>query len=134
MNDAHREVFGNVPHLLEYLHYVLSLAAVVILVYGVYRRFNLWRMGKIEGRAGGYQPGLKGTLQDISSLLDDQSIFKNYFLRVWRFLIDGVLQRRPLRELYPGLMHICIFWGLGILLLGALVDASDHYLTFISPV
>ncbi len=31
-------------------------------------------------------------------------------------------------------MHILIFWGIAILLVGALVDAMDHYLSLcISP-
>jgi len=134
IQDAHREVFGNVSLPLEILHYVLSVAAVIILAYGIYRRFNIWRMGKIEGREGACQPGLKGALQDISLLLDAKSVMGSYLKRVLGFILDGFLQRKPLRELYPGFMHICIFWGIGILLIGALVDATDHYLTlFIHP-
>jgi len=134
IENAQREVFGNIPHALEIGHYILSVLAVVFLVYGIYRRFNIWRMGKIEGREGAFKPGLKGMLEDVFLLVESPSVMGSYFKRLWRFLRDGALQLRPLRELYPGLMHILIFYGIAVLLVGALVDAADHYLTlFISP-
>ncbi|MDD5224601.1 MAG: (Fe-S)-binding protein [bacterium] len=134
IETAQREVFGHIPHALEIGHYILSVLAVVFLAYGIYRRFNVWRMGKIEGREGAFKPGIKGMLEDVFLLLESPSIMSNYFKRVWRFIRDGALQLRPLRELYPGLMHILIFWGIAILLVGALVDAMDHYISlFLSP-
>ena len=134
IETAQREVFGHIPHALEIGHYVLSVLAVVFLAYGIYRRFNVWRMGKIEGREGAFKPGIKGMLEDVFLLMESPSVMSNYFKRLWRFIRDGALQLRPLRELYPGLMHILIFWGIAILLVGALVDAADHYISlFLSP-
>jgi Fe-S oxidoreductase/nitrate reductase gamma subunit len=43
-------------------------------------------------------------------------------------LIDAMGHRRFLREPYPGIMHFLIFWGCGILLLGAAVDFVTHIL------
>ena len=42
IQDAHREVFGNVSLPLEILHYVLSVAAVIILVSSVLLGIAAW--------------------------------------------------------------------------------------------
>ncbi len=46
------------------------------------------------------------------------------FIRIT--LVDGLGHQRFLREPYPGIMHFLIFWGCGILLLGAAVDFITH--------
>src|SRR5215467_12787172 len=42
---ASRETFGNIPHESVVLFYWLTWLTVAIFVYGIWRRFRLWRKG-----------------------------------------------------------------------------------------
>jgi Fe-S oxidoreductase/nitrate reductase gamma subunit len=88
--------------------YILSAIAVAFVVYATYKHYKLWHIGKADDRS------------------------KNMAKRVWAFIItglaDGLGHRRFLREPYPGIMHLLIFWGCAVLLLAAAVDATTHYL------
>jgi Fe-S oxidoreductase/nitrate reductase gamma subunit len=42
--------------------------------------------------------------------------------------VDVLAHRRFLRDPYPGMMHLIIFWGFVILLLASAVDAVTHYI------
>jgi Fe-S oxidoreductase/nitrate reductase gamma subunit len=58
--------------------------------------------------------------------------FKNIGKRMLVFIrttvVDVLAHRRFLRDPYPGMMHLMIFWGCIILLLAAAIDAITHYI------
>jgi Fe-S oxidoreductase/nitrate reductase gamma subunit len=103
---AYREIFWNISN--EYLMYIISIIAVAFVAYTVYRHYKLWHKGKPDERS-----------KDIGK-------------RIWAFVVtsisDGLGHRRFLKDPYPGIMHLLIFWGCAILLLAAAVDATTHYL------
>jgi Fe-S oxidoreductase/nitrate reductase gamma subunit len=49
--------------------------------------------------------------------------------RLWLLLVDGLLQRRLLKEYYPGLMHAFILWGFVVLFLGTVTIAIQDDMT-----
>jgi len=102
---ASREVFWNISH--SSLMYLLAAIAVAFWLFSIYRRYKLWRMGK----------------------RDDCS--KDIGKRMWVFIrttvVDILAHRRFLRDSYPGIMHLIIFWGFLILLLASAIDAITYY-------
>ncbi|MBM3155598.1 MAG: respiratory nitrate reductase subunit gamma, partial [Chloroflexi bacterium] len=106
---AHREIFWNITH--GYIMYILSAIAVAFVAYAIYKHYKLWHIGKADDRS------------------------KNIARRVWAFIItgfaDGLGHRRFLREPYPGIMHLLIFWGCLVLLLASAVDATTHQLNIL---
>jgi Fe-S oxidoreductase/nitrate reductase gamma subunit len=88
--------------------YILAAIAVAFWVFSLYRRYQLWRMGKPEDRT------------------------KDLGKRVWVFIrttvVDVLAHRRFLRDPYSGIMHLILFWGFVILLLAAAIDAVTHYI------
>jgi Fe-S oxidoreductase/nitrate reductase gamma subunit len=91
------EVYWQVPALLKALHYILFLFAGAIFVLGVWKRYNLWRLG---------QPDVR---------------FNNYPERIWRVIIYALFHRRILSEAFGGLIHSLIFYGFGLLYIGTLI-------------
>lgn len=67
--------------------YLLLIIAFGIMAYGISRRYKLWRMGQPENRMPDVGQGLKDVL------------------------IYGILQKRLLKEWYPGTFHMAIFLG-----------------------
>ena len=102
---ASREVFWNISY--GYLIYVLSAIALAFWVFNIYGRYKLWHLGKP----------------------DDCS--KNIGKRIGAFIrttvVDVFAHRRFLRDPYPGIMHLVMFWGWIILLLASAVDAVTYY-------
>ena len=105
--EASREIFWNIAFG-PFILYPLGVAALGILIYAIYRRTRLWRVGKADNRTD------------------------NLGKRIWNFIVTGVVDvlfhRRFFREPYPGIMHFLIFAGAGLLLLGAFLDFVSHYL------
>ncbi len=89
-----RITFWNTPHWLKYVHYILSLVAVIIFLYGLSRRWHIWRLGLEDDRTDDFWTRVKGVLQ------------------------YAVVQVKVVREVYPGLMHLGIFWGMVFLFIG----------------
>ncbi len=102
-----REVFWNIPlPAFEILLFALTAVALVIFGYGIYRRWLMWKaMGKPEMR------------------LDDMG------RRVKTVLMEFFLQRKVLKDPYPGVMHALIFFGFFVLIFGAAFDAGQHHFT-----
>ena len=102
-----REVFWNIPlPSFEILLFALTAVALVIFGYGVYRRWQMWKaMGKPEMR------------------LDEMGG------RVKTVLMEVFLQRKVLKDPYPGIMHALIFFGFFVLIFGAAFDAGQHHIT-----
>ena len=87
--------------------YILAAIAVAFWVFSIYRRYKLWRLGKPD---------------DCS-----KNIGKRIQVFIRTTVVDVLAHRRFLRDLYPGMMHLIIFWGFVILLLAAAIDAVTHY-------
>jgi Fe-S oxidoreductase/nitrate reductase gamma subunit len=103
-----REIFWNVGADRRITVYLLGLIALSILFYGLYRRYFLW--AKVSQNR--------------------QSISLDAFWKRMRLLIiDGLFQRRILKECYPGLMHAFLLWGFIILFLGTITIAFQEDIT-----
>jgi nitrate reductase gamma subunit len=87
--------------------YILAAIAVAFLVFSIYRRYKLWRLGKPD---------------DCS-----KNIGRRIGVFIRTMIVDVLAHRRFLRDPYPGMMHLMIFWGFVILLLAAAIDAVTHY-------
>lgn len=84
-----RELYWNIHG--HWLVYPLFLIAVGFFVYGYYKRLHLWKMGQPENR-----------WQDIKAGIKD-------------LIVYGLFQKRVLKDPFPGVMHVLIFWGFVIL-------------------
>jgi Fe-S oxidoreductase/nitrate reductase gamma subunit len=80
-----REIYWNIPA--GSLVYLFALIAAGFLAYGIYRRVRLWRLGGGEARLDRVAERLAGVLIEVFG------------------------QRRPLRDPYPGIAHLFIFYG-----------------------
>ena len=65
----------------------LLLFTSIIFGYGLQKRFRLFRIGKNDARS-------------------DKMGF-----RIKSFLLDGILHRKTLKDIYPGLLHLFLFLG-----------------------
>ena len=100
-----RETFWNIPHWAEYGQYILGLVTIIVFVYGVYRRVHKWRQGKPERRSG-----LWGK-------------------RILAVLTQAIGQFRTAQDIFPGIMHLSIFWGMFALLIGTILATVDWDVT-----
>ena len=84
---------------------------VLLFVYGFGRRYKLWRKGQPDNRRG------------------------NWGQRLWTTLAVAVANIRIVRrnELYPGIMHACIFSGTALLILGKVVRLFSYTVDITSP-
>jgi len=98
-----REIYWNISG--ETLIYVFLAAALGGLAYGIHRRVRLWRLGGPGGEA---------------QRLDRRG------LRLRGLLVEVFGQRRPLRDPYPGVAHLLVFYGfLAELIATALISVQE---------
>jgi len=102
-----REVFWNIPlPSFEIILFALTGLALAIMAFGIYRRWLMWKaMGKPEMRLDNMKERVKTVLQEI------------------------FLQKKVLKDTYPGIMHALIFFGFFVLIFGAAFDAGQHHVT-----
>jgi Fe-S oxidoreductase/nitrate reductase gamma subunit len=105
--EAFREILWNVPGG-PWAIYPVALVVTIVFIYAILIRFlEVWRRGKPEDR------------------------FHPFWSRIGNFIklgvVEGLVHRKFLREFYPGIAHLFIFWGSIILLLGAGIDFLGHY-------
>ncbi|MBE9474279.1 MAG: hypothetical protein IMY85_05260, partial [Chloroflexi bacterium] len=100
-----RETFWNIPHWAEIAQYLLGLLAILIFSYGVIRRVRRWLKGQPERR-----------IDHIRS-------------RLWSVVVQAVGQARTLQDIYPGIMHLTIFWGMIALFIGTILATVDWDVT-----
>ncbi len=100
-----RETFWNIPHWAEIAQYVLALLTAIVFVYGVARRILRVRQGRPEKRTG------------------------HFWARIWSLIVQVLGQRRTFGEVYPGLMHFTIFWGMLVLAIGTALATVDWDVT-----
>ena len=96
-----RETFWNIPHWAEIAQYLLGFLTIIIFGYGVIRRVRRWLKGKPEKRT-----------DQIGS-------------RLWSLIVQGIGQARTLQDIYPGIMHFTIFWGMIALFIGTILATVD---------
>jgi Fe-S oxidoreductase/nitrate reductase gamma subunit len=100
-----REVFWN-AHSFEPLLFLFTAIAMAIFAYGIYRRWKLWKaMGKDEIR------------------------WDQLPLRIKSLIMNGFLQVKTWKDVYPGIMHGLIFFGFFVLIFGAAFDAGEFHIT-----
>ena len=92
-----REIFWNVGSGVRIPVYLLGLIVVVILIYGLLKHIRLWKIGRPETRVD--KP----------------------FKRILSFLLFGLGHKRILKEPYPGIMHLFLFWGFLVLFIGTVL-------------
>ena len=90
-----REIYWNISG--HNILYALFIVALTVSVYGVFRRYRLWRLGQPENR------------------------FDQIGKRILSVLKDGFAQVSIIREKVPGTMHVAIFGGFVILFIGTLL-------------
>jgi len=94
-----REIYWNIAG--ELLLYLFMLAMLVAVAYGLYGKYRLWRLGRPENRTD------------------------HLWTRLVSVLTYGFGHGRILRESFPGLMHLFIFWGFFVLFIGTLIVAAQ---------
>ena len=100
-----RETFWNIPHWAEIVQYILALITAIIFIYGISRHVMRWRQGQPEKRAG------------------------QFWMRIWSLVTQVIGQRRTLGEIYPGIMHFTLFWGMLVLAIGTALATVDWDVT-----
>lgn len=114
-----RQIFGNIPRGSQILFYALTVATMVVFVYGVWRRFRLWRQGiSIDALAL-----IKGNLLQL---------VQKWKPGARRLLVDGLGQQRVRGRGLAGPAHIAMFAGFMILFLGTAMLEIDHIAEMIS--
>jgi Fe-S oxidoreductase/nitrate reductase gamma subunit len=96
-----RETFWNIPQWAEIAQYALGFLTILVFAYGVYRRVRVWRNGLPEKRT-------------------DRIGF-----RLLTVLENSLGQFRLAEDLYAGIMHLAIFWGMAALFLGTILATVD---------
>jgi Fe-S oxidoreductase/nitrate reductase gamma subunit len=91
----------NIPIPLRIVFFAMMAAATAIMVYGIVQRIKLWRIG--QGQPGFDQPGR----------------------RLKRVLKYAVVQARILRQSYPAVMHLLIFWTMALFFAGTVLGSLD---------
>jgi Fe-S oxidoreductase/nitrate reductase gamma subunit len=103
MNNATREVFGNISVFMRVIFYAMIAASLVALLLQLHRRYKLWRKG---------QPG---------------PIEHHWRVIVARLLGEVLLQKRVIRKSLGGVMHLLLFSGFVVLSIGTTLLAIADY-------
>ena len=114
-----RETFGNIPPASQHWFYALAVVSTAVFVYGVWRRFRLWR----QGQPIGFRTLFAGHARAIGARLKPG-------LR--RVLVDGLAQQRVRGRGAASRAHILLFAGFMILLLGTTLLEIDHIAAMVS--
>ena len=91
----------NIPIPLRIIFFVMMAVAAGFLIYGFIQRIKLWRTG---------QPEIG---------------FDRFWARVLRTLKYAVAQIHILRQRYPAMMHLAIFWAIALLFVGTVLGSLD---------
>jgi Fe-S oxidoreductase/nitrate reductase gamma subunit len=100
-----RETFWNIPQWAEIAQYVLGFVTILVFAYGVWRRVRRWRSGKPEQRS-----------DHLGS-------------RLLSALAQSAGQLRIAEDVYAGIMHLAIFWGMVMLFIGTILATADWDVT-----
>jgi Fe-S oxidoreductase/nitrate reductase gamma subunit len=108
VNNATREVFGNIAPWMRVVFFIIMAASIAVLVWQVAARAWLWR----QGRRGGFE--------------------RDWGVCVRRLLEYAVAQKRVHRKSLGALLHLLLFSGfvvltIGTILLGIADDGPYHF-------
>ncbi|MCX7966331.1 MAG: heterodisulfide reductase-related iron-sulfur binding cluster [Syntrophorhabdaceae bacterium] len=110
MDHIGREIFWNVGGGARWITYALMVITFIVLIYGIKKRYAMWKMGK-------------PTKFSFKDRLGE---------RISYFISNGIFHKSILREAFPGWMHFFIFWGFLILAIAtALVAIQDDVVRLI---
>ena len=99
-----REILANIDSLSKLIFYALATASMVCFAYGVFRRVRLWRSGRKS-----------------SEQIDWRAICR-------RFIKSVIVQRKVRRgRKSAGMAHGLLFGGFGVLFIGTVLIAIEHY-------
>jgi Fe-S oxidoreductase/nitrate reductase gamma subunit len=105
---ASREIFWNIQ--LGEIVYLLGLLVVAIVSHALYRRLRLWRLGGKDDRLSDFGSRIQTFIGSVA---------------------DGLWHRRIVRDRYVGVLHVLIFGGFALLLMGPFLDfVSEHVVRF----
>ncbi|AFM00656.1 Fe-S oxidoreductase [Desulfitobacterium dehalogenans ATCC 51507] len=96
---ATRELYWNIEH--HWLIYPMLIIALGFFCYGFYQRYKLWQIGQPENRR------------------------KNMVKRIGDIFVYGLGHKRILKEGFPGIMHLFIFWGFVLLFFATIIVAMQ---------
>ncbi|NOZ40616.1 MAG: 4Fe-4S dicluster domain-containing protein [Planctomycetes bacterium] len=99
-----REIFGNIDELSKWIFYALTVASLGCFAYGVSLRVRLWRRGRAREHSFGWKIGITRFFKKV----------------VWQKKV-----RRGRRN--AGVAHLLLFGGFGVLFVGTLLIAIEHY-------
>jgi len=114
-----RETFGNIPHVSVVLFYWLTLLAIGIFAYGIWRRFRLWRRGISIGLGQLFARNFRQIVARLNPGFH-------------RLLKEGLGQSRVRGRGLASWAHIGLFIGFMILFLGTTLLEIDHLAAGIS--
>jgi Fe-S oxidoreductase/nitrate reductase gamma subunit len=114
-----RETFGNIPHSSQLIFYCLTVATMAVFVYGLWRRFKLWRQGAPIGVGELITGNFRQTCRKLKPGLR-------------RLLTDGLGQKRVRGRGLPSWAHLGLFAGFMMLFLGTTLLEIDHLASGIS--
>ena len=100
-----RDTFWNVPYWAEIGQYVLGLGAILIFLVGFFLRVRRWRQGQPDKRT-------------------DQLLKRTKSL-----VVQSLGQVKTAEDRFAGVMHLTIFWGLIVLVLGTALATIDWDVT-----
>ena len=102
-----REDFWNIgfPLFGVFVYTILAVASVS-LAYGFFQRYRFWRLGRPMPALGPWGPRLRR----FASLAGTDRLMHRRFLK---------------KDLYPGIMHFCLFWGAMTLLIATTVSMIE---------
>ena len=114
-----RETFGNIPHTSVLLFYGLTVLAMGLFAYGIWRRFQLWR----QGTPIGVRELAVGNLKQVWEKLRP---------RLRQLMVEGLGQKRVRGRGLPSWAHAGVFAGFMMLFLGTTLLEIDHLASGIS--
>jgi len=115
-----RETFGNIPQSSRVAFYILALISVGVFLYGIWRRWCLWRMGI--------------PASPKSSVLEFiQRLINTVRTNGRRMLSEAGLQTRVRGHGAASVAHCSLYAGFIVLLLGTTLLELDNIVSIISP-
>ena len=106
MDDLTREIYGNIGPIAKALFYLCAFTSIGIFVYGIWRRWTLWQIGKDSG-------------EKIDWAATAQSLVTRVFSQ--RTVRSGTRKKKA------GRFHALMFYGFIVLFIGTCLIAVEEY-------